>query len=141
METCLSNFVPKSKPLFCMDVKTILNTSGCIVTIGFGLFGLLMPEQVSALTGLEATTPSAMAEFRGTFGGAFLVMGLFPLLVKNPKSYLLAGLFWWGAAAGRVLSLFADAGFSDPKNFGGLGIEVLFGLLLIIGNHRAFRQQ
>jgi hypothetical protein len=48
-------------------------------------------------------------------------------------AYLFTGLFWWGAAAGRVLSIFLDNGFTDPKNIGLIG-ELLFGLLLVIGN-------
>lgn len=123
-----------------MKVKAILNTTGCIITIIFGLMGFFFPEKASELTGLQATTQSAFAEFRGTFGGAFIVMGLFPLLWKNQTTYLLAGLFWWGAAAGRIVSIFADGGFSDPKNIGGMLIEGIFGLLLVIGNLKSQKQ-
>jgi Domain of unknown function (DUF4345) len=116
-----------------MQLKTILNTIGCVITIGFGLLGFLFPAKASELTGLQTTVPSSFADLRGTFGGAFLVMGIFPLIVKHPMAYLFTGLFWWGAAAGRVLSIFLDNGFTDPKNIGLIG-ELLFGLLLVIGN-------
>ncbi|WP_072052920.1 DUF4345 family protein [Hymenobacter terrenus] len=119
-----------------MKVTKILNTIGCVITIGFGLLGFLFPAQASKLTGLVASTASAVAEFRGTFGGAFLAAGIYPLIVRKQIVYLFTGLFWWGAAAGRILSLFADQGFDDPRNFGGLLIEVLFGLLLVVGNLR-----
>lgn len=117
--------------------KTILNITGCIITISFGLLGFLFPDQASKLTGLQATAPSAIAELRGTFGGAFLVIGIFPLIVKKQMAYLIVGLFWWGAATGRVLSVFADGGINDPKNFGGLIIEILVGALLVIGNFKS----
>lgn len=120
-----------------MKATKILNTVGCVITIGFGLLGLLFPEKASELTGLQATAPRGMAEFRGTFGGAFVLMGVLPLLAKQPIAYLLSGLIWWGAVAGRIISLFADNGFSDSQNFGGLAFEFLFGLLLVFGNWKS----
>lgn len=124
-----------------MKTKKIINTIGCVITIGFGLMGLLFPEKASELTGLQATAPRGIAEFRGTFGGAFLLMGLIPLLTKQPSVYLLSGLIWWGAVAGRIISLFADNGFSDSQNFGGLAFEFLFGFMLAFGNFSSFSRK
>jgi hypothetical protein len=47
----------------------IINNLGAVITICFGLLGLLTPHLASKFTGLTATNKTAFAEFRGTFGG------------------------------------------------------------------------
>lgn len=117
-----------------MNFLHILNIIGAIATIGMGCLGLFAPHTASRVTGLTATNKTAFAEFRATFGGMFVVMGLIPLITNEPLAYLMAGLIWFGASAGRVVSIILDGGFSEPKNLGGVIFEAAFGVLLLAGS-------
>jgi hypothetical protein len=117
-----------------MSIFQILNIIGAIATIGMGCMGLFAPHAASRFTGLNASNKTAFAEFRATFGGMFVVMGLIPLITNEPLAYFMAGLVWLGAAVGRVVSIILDKGFNEPKNVGGVAFEAAFGLLLIAGS-------
>jgi hypothetical protein len=117
-----------------MTTFQIINIIGAIATIGMGCLGLFTPHAASRFTGLNASNKTAFAEFRATFGGMFVVMGLIPLLTNEPLAYLMAGLVWLGAAAGRIISIIFDRGFDEPKNFGGVAFEAAFGILLLAGS-------
>jgi hypothetical protein len=118
-----------------VSIFQILNVIGAIATIGVGCLGLFAPHAASCFTGLNASNKTAFAEFRATFGGMFVVMGLIPLLTNDePLAYFMAGLVWLGAAVGRVVSIILDKGFSEPKNVAGVAFEAAFGLLLLAGS-------
>jgi hypothetical protein len=117
-----------------MSIFQIINIIGAIATISMGCLGLFAPHAASRFTGLTASNKTAFAEFRATFGGMFLVMGLIPLITNEPLAYFMAGLIWLGAAAGRVVSIILDKGFDEPKNVGGVAFEAAFGLLLLAGS-------
>ncbi|OYU72824.1 MAG: hypothetical protein CFE32_22635, partial [Alphaproteobacteria bacterium PA3] len=82
------------------------NSAAAAITILMGCLGLFFPEKASALTGLVAATPSARAEFRGTLGVTFIFLGAVPLASQNPHAFLTAGMCWFGAGVGRVISIF-----------------------------------
>jgi hypothetical protein len=117
-----------------MNIFRILNIIGALATIGMGCLGLFAPHTASRFTGLNASNKTAFAEFRATFGGMFVVMGLIPLLTNEPLAYFMAGLVWFGAAVGRVVSIILDKGFNEPKNVGGVAFEASFGMLLLAGS-------
>lgn len=117
-----------------------INNIGAVATMAMGCLGLLFPAKASALTGLIAETAPARAEFRGTFGGAFLFLGLVPLFTQNPHAFLTVGLCWLGAALGRIASIFIDRG-NEPKNWGAVIFELLFSALLLIGSPIAILTQ
>lgn len=110
-----------------------MNSVGAVATMAMGCLGLFFPAKASALTGLLAETAPARAEFRGTFGGAFLFLGLVPLLTQNPYAFLTVGLCWAGAALGRIASIFIDNG-NEAKNWGAVAFEMLFAILLLVGS-------
>jgi hypothetical protein len=112
----------------------IINNLGAIITICFGLMGLVTPHLASKFTGLTATNKTSFAEFRGTFGGMFVVMGAIPLLTHQPLAYFTTGLFWMGAAFGRIVSIILDKGWNEPKNIGGIFVEALIGGTMLLGN-------
>jgi hypothetical protein len=107
---------------------------GAAATIGMGCLGLFAPTACSRFTGLQATNKTSFAEFRATFGGMFVVMGLIPLLTGAPLAYLVTGLAWVGASFGRVVSLVFDRGYVEPKNVGAVFVEAGFGVLLLVGS-------
>jgi hypothetical protein len=110
----------------------VLNIIGALVTVGMGCLGLFLPNRAASLVGLSAMTPAGISEFRSTFGGLFILLGLAPLLTMNPASYLVAGLAWGGAALGRIVSIIID-GTSVPKNWFAVIFEAALGILILAG--------
>jgi hypothetical protein len=111
-----------------------INILGALMTVGMGCLGLFAPRAASRVTGLTATNKTAFAEFRATFGGMFVVLGMIPLLSGEPFAYLMAGMVWLGAALGRVVSLLLDQGYTESKNIFGVFFEASFGVLMLFGS-------
>jgi hypothetical protein len=111
-----------------------INMFGAAATTAMGCLGLFVPNAAARVSGLTAPTKTAFAEFRATFGGMFVVMGLVPLTTGQPLAYFMAGLIWLGAAFGRLLSVVLDRGYSEVRNFFGIAFEASFGMLLLVGS-------
>jgi hypothetical protein len=106
---------------------------GAAATVGMGLLGLLAPARCAAFVGLTARDRSAFAEFRATYGGLFIALGAVPLWSGHPLAYFVAAAAWAGAAGGRVVSVLADHGHREPRNFAALAFESAFAALLATG--------
>jgi hypothetical protein len=99
-----------------------------LIMIALGTAGLLYPERVLGLLGFTVFNAShaaaAYGEVRATYGGLFLVMGVFTLMAAmdpaaNRARLLFVGLLWLGACAGRLFGVFVDG---NPGLFGWLAI-------------------
>lgn len=123
----------RTRTLPAVPVSTILGTLGALGTIGMGLFGLLAPARCAAFVGLQAANKTGFAEFRATYGGVFVAVGAFPIFSDAPDAWRMAAAVWFGAAAGRIVSLAADGGYREPKNFAAVAFESAFGALLLAG--------
>lgn len=108
------------------------NLIGAAITAGFGLLGLIAPKRAADIVGLKALSKPGHSEFRATYGGLFLALGLAPFLMRDPAAFAIAGLAWLGAAGGRALSIRLDRAFS-VKNVAAVGLEAVVGLLLLVG--------
>jgi hypothetical protein len=111
----------------------MLNVAGACITVLMGCLGLFFPQRAATFTGLKAVTTPGRSEFRSTFGGLFLFAGIAPLILAMPATFLLLGLSWAGAAAGRVVSIFADSA-NSPKNWIAVAFEAAIATLLLIGD-------
>jgi len=109
-----------------------LNTAGAAVTVAMGCLGLFFPGRAAIFTGLEAKTVPGRSEFRSTFGGLFVMLGLVPLFTMLPVTFLMLALSWFGAAAGRVLSIFADRAH-DLKNWLAVAFEGAIAAMILAG--------
>jgi hypothetical protein len=118
----------------------MLNVAGAIITVLMGCLGLFFPERAAAFTGLKAVTTPGRSEFRSTFGGLFLFAGIAPLILTMPAAFLVLGLSWAGAAAGRVVSILADHA-NSPKNWIAVAFEAGIATLLLIGDPLALLLQ
>lgn len=116
-----------------MSVSTILGTAGALGTVAMGLLGLLAPARCATFVGLQATSKTAFAEFRATYGGVFVAVGSFPMFTSAPLAFRMAAAVWFGAAMGRIVSIAADGGHREPKNFAGVAFEAALGALLLAG--------
>ena len=115
------------------DFLAILNQIGAFGTVLMGCLGLFAPRAASNLVGLEAVTAPGRSEFRATYGGFWLPLGLAPLLTGADLAYQIAGLCWAGAALGRVASIAVDR-VGTPQNWGAVGFEAMFAAALLVGS-------
>ncbi len=99
-----------------------------LIMIGLGMAGLLYPDRVLGLLGFNVPIASHIAaaygEVRATYGGLFLVAGIFTALaamdpVANRSRLLFVGLLWLGACGGRLFGVFVDG---NPGLFGWLSV-------------------
>ncbi len=110
----------------------LLNQIAACATTAMGFLGLLLPTKAAGFVGLVPVTNAGRSEFRATFGGLWLPLGLIPLLTGEPIAYAIAGLCWFGTAVGRVISILVDQ-VGDAKNWGGVVFESLFCIALLVG--------
>ena len=117
-------------------------TTGVVgaVTVLLGLAGLTQPLRVLAFTGFMVENASrsagALGEVRATYGGVFLVLGVYTLLATvNPVAHrsrlVLLGFVWLGACAGRLFGVSVDG---SPGLFGWLAaaFELVMGGTLLL---------
>ena len=113
--------------------------------IGLGIAGLIYPERVLGLLGFTVFNAShaaaAYGEVRATYGGLFIVMGIFTVMAAmdpgaNRSRLLFVGLLWLGACAGRFFGVFVDG---NPGLFGWLAIafELAVGGALCLASQAA----
>ena len=109
-----------------------INITAALLTVGFGLLGLLMPRRAARFVGLRAVLPAGQSEFRATFGGLFVALGAVPLLSGEPIAYAVTGAAWIATGLGRVVSIMLD-GVATPKNWSGVGMEAAMGAACLVG--------
>jgi hypothetical protein len=104
---------------------------GVFVGAGLGLAALVAPGRVLSFVGLTVATPEGVAEVRATYGGFFLALELGAAalwLTRNATDgFLVLGVAWIGAAAGRLLSLALD-GRRTARNVQAVVFESCVGL-------------
>ena len=127
-----------------MNPRIVTSIVGTVILV-LGLAGLIYPELVMAHLLGFAVDPShghnaVLGEVRATYGGLFVVMGVYALLsaadpAANRGRLLFIGLLWLGACAGRLLGVYLDG---DPGLTGWVGVafELIMGSALVIVSFR-----
>ena len=105
---------------------TLLANCGALVTAVLGFFGLLFPTAVSRVLGIQPDGPLGISEFRATYGGFFLCLGIGCFVAQSPSAFTVVGAAWCAAAAARVLSLAID-GSRSWQNVVGILFEASVG--------------
>lgn len=86
-----------------------LNALAALLTIAFGAFGFLAPRFTArALDLAPSGSNMGLSELRASVGGLFVVLGAACLWMDAPMAYVMLGVAYAGAAAGRGLSLVLD---------------------------------
>ena len=113
-------------------MNDVLGPLGAILTVALGLLGLLAPLHAGRMVGLKPEGHRGVSELRSTFGGLFTGMGLACLVLQAPAAYAVAACAWLSAALARLVSMAVDR---NPSwlNAGGVGLELLIGMLLWTG--------
>jgi hypothetical protein len=113
-------------------ILQILKIVCCIGTIGTGLLGALRPSAVPGFTGLETTGPRGITEIRSIFGGLFIGVGAFPLVVGAPATYRMLGVMYLAIGAVRLVSMLIDGSLNESSNLISLAVEIVFGVILVL---------
>jgi hypothetical protein len=114
-----------------MQILAILKIIAAIGTFLTGLLVLIKPKAAEGFTGLTAGGPRGISEFRAVFGGLFVALGLFPLIIQSQVAYQMLGWGYLAIAFARLISVFIDKSY-DRSNLISLGIEIVFGVILVI---------
>lgn len=114
-----------------MQILTILKIIAAIGTLVTGLFVLVKPKAAEGFTGLTASGPRGISEFRAVFGGLFIALGLFPLIIQSQVAFQMLGWGYLAIAVARLVSIFIDKSY-DRSNLVSLGIEIVFGVILVL---------
>ena len=116
-----------------------------LVILALGAAALLSPERVMGFLGYtfasQASSAATLGEVRATYGGVFMVMGLFTALaainpVANRGRILFVGLLWLGAFAARAFGASVEG---STGLFGWLSaaFELTVGLALVVASQAA----
>jgi len=84
-----------------------------IVFSGFGVAFLLFPLFMASVVGIELSTPSAVIDFRATYGGLEIGLAVFFAICAFKESWIRHGLVaqaasLGGFAFGRIVGLILD---------------------------------
>jgi len=115
------------------QAKGLLLLVGAIFA-AIGVLGLYSPIDVIGATGLQAPNIGARSEVRATYGGVYLLFGLYFLWSAFRNGWRLpalrvAAVFLGGLVLGRVVSFIVDGASINPWIWVFAVIEiVLFGL-------------
>ncbi len=87
----------------------IVNGLIAVMTLAFGLFGFVAPRYTANALDLSPTDSTmGLSELRASVGGLFVAMALYCLISGADYAYLMLGIAYAGAGAGRLISIFVD---------------------------------
>ncbi len=121
-----------------MNPRVVAIITG-VITTALGLAGLLYPDRVMGVLGFailnSANTAAVMGEVRATYGGLFVVLGVYTLFsAMDPAAHrsrlLFIGLLWLGACAGRLLGVNINGNPGLP-GWVAVALELLMGGTLV----------
>lgn len=122
-----------------MPLVETINIALAILSIAVGAIAFISPD--FALSALKLTTTDGAAdgksELRAASGGAFIALGAAALLLGSsaPIAWVMMGVHYAGAAAGRLLSFALDRSGS-AKMWLFFAFELVFAAWLIGANWR-----
>jgi hypothetical protein len=114
-----------------MTFLEILKTIMAVVTIATGLISLILPRSVQGFTGLSAPGPRGITEIRAILGGAFIGLGLAPLVLGSPAAYQMLGITYLVIAVERIAGIALDRSF-ERSNWISLAVEIVAGIILVL---------
>lgn len=113
-----------------MNILLIVRMIAALATALTGLLGLIKPSAAFEFTGLNPIGVRGVSEMRAIFGGLFIGLGLAPVFLGT-TAYLMLGIGYLALAAARAFSILYDKSYAQ-SNLISLGIEILFGIVLVI---------
>ena len=114
-----------------MTFLEILQIIMAVGTIATGLISLIRPRAVQGFTGLSAPGPRGITEIRAILGGAFIGLGLAPLILGGPAAYQMLGIVYLVIAVARSAGIVLDKSF-EQSNWISLAVEIVAGIILLL---------
>ena len=114
-----------------MAFLQILKIVMAVGTIATGLISLIRPRAVQGFTGLSAPGPRGITEIRAILGGAFIGLGLAPLILGAPAAYVMLGITYLVIAVARIAGIALDKS-SEGSNWISLVVEIVAGIILVL---------
>jgi len=111
-----------------LEILQIVFAVGTIVT---GLVSLILPRSVQGFTGLSAPGPRGITEIRAVLGGAFIGLGLAPLILGEPAAYQMLGITYLVIFVARFAGVVLDRSF-ESSNWISLAFEIIAGVVLLL---------
>ena len=108
----------------------LLPNCGAAVTAVIGCLGLLLPAAVGRVLGIHPDGPLGISEFRATYGGFFMCLGIGCLVAQSVPVFTVVGAAWFAAASARIFSSAVDNSRSW-HNLAGIGFETCVGLSML----------
>jgi hypothetical protein len=109
----------------------ILKIIAAVGTIATGFVSALWPSSVTGFTGLTAPGPRGITEIRAVLGGAFIGVGIAPLVLNSPAAYRMLGIMYLAIAVVRAISIVVDKSIVQ-SNIISLVVEIVFGVILVL---------
>ena len=103
---------------------------GAVVTAMLGCLGLLFPKSVGRVLGIKPDSSLGISEFRATYGGFFLCLGIGCLVAQSVQVFTVVGAAWCAAAFARIISYAVDSSRTG-HNLAGVGVEAGIGLAML----------
>ena len=110
---------------------SILQLIAVIATIAIGLFSLFAPTKIEGFAGPKPVGGRGVAEIRAIFGGAFIGLGLAPLLLDKSVAYPMLGIVYLAIGLTRVITIFLDKS-RESSNLISVDSELVLGVLFLI---------
>ena len=114
-----------------MSLIAILKIIAALGTLATGALGIVRPAAITGFTGLNPAGGRGLTELRVSFGAVFAGLGLAALLLNTPDAYRLLGWMYLAMAVVRAPAILIDKS-ADTSNLISLGVEAVFGLILVI---------
>ena len=83
-----------------------------------------------AVLGIDLDRPLGISEFRATYGGFFLCVGIGCFVAQSAQVFTVVGAAWCAAAFARLISCVVD-GSRTGHNLAGVGVEAGIGLAML----------
>jgi len=90
-----------------------LSNMGFIISLLLGIVAIIAPSRTEALLSIKGIGKEGVSEIRATYGGFFVGMSCYALLVQSSTAFLTLGMGWITAAIVRLATLFM-ASFPPP---------------------------
>ena len=100
------------------------------MTAMLGCLGLLFPRAVGRVLGIEPDRALGISEFRATYGGFVLCLGIGCLVAQSVQVFTVVGAAWCAAAFARIISYAVDSS-RTAHNLAGVAVEAGIGLTML----------
>ena len=115
-----------------MTIVEILKIIVGILSLLFGVLGVLRPKAMADFAHFGLSDARGFAETRINFGGFFVALGAGVILLNDPEAYVLLGLGYAGLAVVRLINLLIDRSLFEQIYLATLGFEIISAIILLL---------